>query len=152
MYTVFMSLVGFSSSLEVTSNIISVENLVIRNVFFHVAYISLQVKGNSNFNTRNLDSKRSYEDLSRSTYESSLSSLTYDDYLGACPDNLPGSEVRPTVENDSDGSDSEIFRVKRRSSLKVDKRNINDVVSSKHSDNQVCFVFFLQLLNPCLFL
>lgn len=104
----------------------------------------MQVKRTSNFNTRIVDSRRASEALSRSAYESSMSSLTYDDYLGACPDNLlPGSDVRPAVGNDSDGSDSEIFRVKRRSSLKVDKRNISDVMSSKHSDNQVWFVFFL---------
>lgn len=101
----------------------------------------MQIKGNYNFSIRNVDSKRSSEEVSRSAYESSLSSLSCEEYFGACPDNLPGSEVRPAaVEHDSDDSDSEIFRVKRRSSLKVDKRNLNDAMSSKHSDHQVLFV------------
>jgi hypothetical protein len=44
------------------------------------------------------------------------------------------------VDQDSDDSDSEIFRVKRRSSLKVDKRDVNDAMHAKQSDHQVCFV------------
>lgn len=44
------------------------------------------------------------------------------------------------MDQGSDDSDSEIFRVKRRSSLKVDKRSVNDISSSKHSENQVKFM------------
>lgn len=45
--------------------------------------------------------------------------------------------MKPIVDNESDDSDSEIFRVKRPSSLKAERRNAN-VVSSKHSEQQVC--------------
>ena len=51
--------------------------------------------------------------------------------------NFHGSEVKPIVDQDSDDSDSEIFRVKRRSSFKVEKRNANDASSVKHFDHQV---------------
>lgn len=44
------------------------------------------------------------------------------------------------MDQGSDDSDSEIFRVKRRSSLKVEKRTINDVSPSNHSENQVYFM------------
>ena len=37
----------------------------------------------------------------------------------------------------SDDSDSEIFRVKRHSLVKVEKRNANDASSVKHFDHQV---------------
>jgi hypothetical protein len=44
------------------------------------------------------------------------------------------------VDQDSDDSDSEIFRVKRRTSLKVDKRDVNEAMRVNHSDHQVYFV------------
>lgn len=44
------------------------------------------------------------------------------------------------MDQGSDDSDSEIFRVKRRSSLKVEKRIISDVSPSNHSENQVYFM------------
>lgn len=55
------------------------------------------------------------------------------------PRNLHKFGVKPTVDQDSDDSDSEIFRVKRRSSLKVEKRDVNDAMHAKQSDHQVCF-------------
>lgn len=49
------------------------------------------------------------------------------------------SEGRPIVlEQESDDSDSEIFRVKRRSSAKVVHRNANDA-TSPNFEQQVCF-------------
>ncbi|KAI4328034.1 hypothetical protein L6164_020430 [Bauhinia variegata] len=45
-------------------------------------------------------------------------------------------EMKPVLDNQSDDSDSEIFRAKRPSSLKAQKRNMNDAMSSKHSDLQ----------------
>ncbi|KAK7307338.1 hypothetical protein VNO77_40301 [Canavalia gladiata] len=42
-------------------------------------------------------------------------------------------ETKPIVD-DSDDSDLEIFRVKRPSSLKAERRNMHDVMSSKHSE------------------
>ncbi|CAL2258631.1 unnamed protein product [Prunus armeniaca] len=94
------------------------------------------VQGNANTNTGALNSKRLSEELARSTYESSQSSPSYNECSSARPRNCNGSEVRPVVDQGSDDSDSEIFRVKRRSSLKVDKRSVNDTSSSKHSENQ----------------
>lgn len=38
---------------------------------------------------------------------------------------------------DESDSDSEIFRVKRPSSLKAERRNMNDVMSSKQTEHQV---------------
>ncbi|XP_028951612.1 lysine-specific demethylase JMJ13-like isoform X2 [Malus domestica] len=95
------------------------------------------VQGNANSYTGTLSSKRRFEELVRGAYESSQSSLSYDEYSSARPGNLNGSEVRHVVDQGSDDSDSEIFRVKRRSSLKtVDKRSVNDVLSSNHSENK----------------
>ncbi|KAI5327483.1 hypothetical protein L3X38_026879 [Prunus dulcis] len=94
------------------------------------------VQGNANTNTGALNSKRLSEELARSTYESSQSSPSYNECSSARRRNCNGSEVRPVVDQGSDDSDSEIFRVKRRSSLKVDKRSVNDISSSKHSENQ----------------
>lgn len=93
--------------------------------------------GNTSFNTRNLDSRKSPEESSRGAVESSQSSQSCDEHLNACPDNFRGTKVMPSVDQDSDDSDSEIFRVKRRSTQKVDKRNTNDGMSSMHSDHQV---------------
>lgn len=45
-------------------------------------------------------------------------------------------DKKPVV-NESDDSDSEIFRVKRPSSLKAERRNMNDAVPSKHTEQQV---------------
>ncbi|KAL5551048.1 hypothetical protein UlMin_001224, partial [Ulmus minor] len=90
----------------------------------------------SNFNGRNLDSKKFSDELSWSALESSLSSPPCDQYLGSYPDNSHAKEVRSSLDQDSDGSDSEIFRVKRRSTQKLEKRNISDGISSKHSEHQ----------------
>ncbi|XP_054810000.1 lysine-specific demethylase JMJ13 [Prosopis cineraria] len=45
-------------------------------------------------------------------------------------------EMTSTVTNDSDDSDSEIFRVKRPSSLKAERRNGNDGTCPRHFDHQ----------------
>lgn len=94
------------------------------------------VYGNTSFSTRNLDSRKSPEESSRGAVESSQSSQSCDEHLNACPENFRGTKVTPSVDQDSDDSDSEIFRVKRRSTIKADKRNTNDGVSSMHSDHQ----------------
>ncbi|XP_048429485.1 lysine-specific demethylase JMJ706 isoform X3 [Pyrus x bretschneideri] len=95
------------------------------------------VQGNANSYKGTLSSKRRFEELVRGAYESSQSSLSFDEYSSVRPGNLNGSEVRHVVDQGSDDSDSEIFRVKRRSSLKVvDKRSVNDVLSSNHSENK----------------
>ncbi|KAM1145443.1 hypothetical protein TB2_036922 [Malus domestica] len=84
-----------------------------------------------------VNSKRHSEEVVRSVYDSSLSSPSYDECSSARPGNSNGSEVRRVVDQGSDDSDSEIFRVKRRSSLKVvGKRSVNDVSASNHSENK----------------
>ncbi|XP_065879943.1 lysine-specific demethylase JMJ13 isoform X2 [Euphorbia lathyris] len=82
----------------------------------------------------NLESKFSSE-VSNGMHESSLS-LSRGECLSTQQSSLHGSEVRPTADQQSDDSDSEIFRVKRRSSVKVEKRTANDDASSKNSENQ----------------
>ncbi|XP_052210475.1 lysine-specific demethylase JMJ13 isoform X2 [Diospyros lotus] len=50
--------------------------------------------------------------------------------FGTQKSDIQGLEVRPVPDQDSDESDSEIFRVKRRSSVKVlEQRNVNNVIS-----------------------
>jgi hypothetical protein len=100
----------------------------------------MQVKGNANFNSGNPDSKKYSEEASRFAYESSLSSQSCDECWTSLPNNLHRPGVKHVVDQDSDDSDSEIFRVKRRTSLKVDKRDVNEAIRAKHSDHQVYFV------------
>ncbi|XP_062026657.1 lysine-specific demethylase JMJ13 isoform X1 [Rosa rugosa] len=88
--------------------------------------------GIANSKTVTLNSKRS-------AYESSRSSPSCDECSSVCPGSSNALEVRPIVDQGSDDSDSEIFRVKRRSSLKVERRIINDVLPSNHSENQQGF-------------
>ncbi|XP_048230129.1 lysine-specific demethylase JMJ706 isoform X2 [Ricinus communis] len=94
------------------------------------------VKGQADLNIENLDSRNFSEEVSHRMHESSLSSLSHDDSFSIQQGDLHGSDVRRSVDQHSDDSDSEIFRVKRRSSLKVDKRTVNDNVSSKNSEHQ----------------
>ncbi|XP_075641806.1 lysine-specific demethylase JMJ13 isoform X1 [Castanea sativa] len=94
-----------------------------------------QVKRNANFNSGNPGAKNYSEEATRYTYESARSSQSCDECL-TLPRNLHKFGVKPTVDQDSDDSDSEIFRVKRRSSLKVEKRDVNDAMHAKQSDHQ----------------
>lgn len=52
-------------------------------------------------------------------------------------------DTKPIVANESDDSDSEIFRVKRPSSLKAERRIANDAMSTKHSEQQVLSNIFM---------
>ena len=74
--------------------------------------------------------------MSQNIHESCLSSPSCDECLST-HQNFHGSEIKPVVDQYSDDSDSEIFRVKRRSSVKVEKRNANDASPVKHFDHQV---------------
>ncbi|KAF5477814.1 hypothetical protein F2P56_004427, partial [Juglans regia] len=91
-------------------------------------------KVNANYNSGNPDSK--YSEASHRAYESSISFQSCEESLSTLPSNLHQSRLKPIVDQDSDDSDSEIFRVKRRTSQKVEKRDINDAVGAKHSDHQ----------------
>lgn len=84
-----------------------------------------------------LNSDKLCENLSRNAYESSVSSLSYDDCTSAHQDRLHDSARRPLSGQYSDDSDTEIFRVKRRSSVKVEKRSRHDSLPSQHSGHQV---------------
>ncbi|KAK2662666.1 hypothetical protein Ddye_001240 [Dipteronia dyeriana] len=82
-----------------------------------------------------VDVKKSSEEVSCMRQESSLLSQTHNECCSTHDNNTRGSEVRAVVDQPSDDSDSEIFRVKRRSSSKVEKRTVNDV-SSKNFEHQ----------------
>ncbi|KAG4134728.1 hypothetical protein ERO13_D08G175000v2 [Gossypium hirsutum] len=95
-----------------------------------------QVQGLGNLG--NTTDKRFSEEVSRTTYKLSVSCFSHEDcpginqYSGNTCVHEPVS--RSVVDRDSDNSDSEVFRVKRRS--KVEKRSGNDSMSSKKSDHQ----------------
>jgi hypothetical protein len=115
-------------------------NFELIEVLFWYVYFLKQVKGNANFNFGNPDSKKYSEEASRCAYKSYLSSQSCDECWTSLPNNLHRPGVKPIVDQDSDDSDSEIFRVKRRTSLKVDKRDVNEAMRVNHSDHQVYFV------------
>lgn len=98
-----------------------------------------QLKGNANLYSGNPNSKKYFEEASRCAHESSLSSHSYEESFSTPSNNLHQSGFKPIVDQYSDDSDSEIFRVKRRTSLKVDKRDVNDALHLKRSDHQVHF-------------
>lgn len=98
------------------------------------SHVSNNVKGNVNFNSGNSDFRKYSDETSRYAYESSLSSHSCDEYWPS--NNLHKPVVKRIVDPESDDSDSEIFRVKRRSSLKVEKRDLNEAMRPKHSDHQ----------------
>ena len=101
-------------------------------------YISKQVQGLANLGDCN--GKGFSEEVSQNTYGLSVSCLSHEDRPGINQDNVhEHSAGRPIVDQDSDNSDSEIFRVKRRSFFKVEKRNGNDTMSSKKSEHQVWY-------------
>ncbi|GMJ16047.1 JUMONJI 13 [Hibiscus trionum] len=87
-------------------------------------------------NLGNTYDMRFSEEVSENTYESSVSCLTREDRPGIHQYNGHEPVSRSIVDHDSDSSDSEIFRVKRRSFLKVEKRNGNQTMSSKSSEQQ----------------
>uniref|UniRef100_A0A5B6ZD14 Lysine-specific demethylase JMJ706 n=1 Tax=Davidia involucrata TaxID=16924 RepID=A0A5B6ZD14_DAVIN len=87
-----------------------------------------QVHGHANSSLGNVVSTKFSKEIPLQEYESLRSSVS-DECLGTHQLNRQGPEVRPVVDQDSDESDSEIFRVKRRSSVKVEQRNVNHGIS-----------------------
>ncbi|KAJ4847120.1 hypothetical protein Tsubulata_024594 [Turnera subulata] len=75
-------------------------------------------------------------EASQRTHRSSRSSMSHDECASAHHVFHQGSDLKPSLDQDDDDSDSEIFRVKRRSSLKLEKRIGNDIVPSKDSESQ----------------
>ena len=98
-------------------------------------YISKQVQELANLGNSN--GKGFSDEVSRNTYGSSVSYLSHEDRPGISQGNVHEPVSRSIVDQDSENSDSEIFRVKRRSFLKGEKRNGNDTMSSKKSEHQV---------------
>ncbi|XP_059656858.1 lysine-specific demethylase JMJ13-like isoform X2 [Cornus florida] len=92
--------------------------------------IANDVRRNGNPSLGDLVSTKFSKEAPHHDSESLLSSLTYES-LGTRQFNLQESELRPIVDKESDESDSEIFRVKRRSSMKVVQRNVNDAILPK---------------------
>ncbi|KAF9689624.1 hypothetical protein SADUNF_Sadunf01G0111700 [Salix dunnii] len=89
-------------------------------------------------NLGKLDSKLLFEEGLHCKHGSAVSSLSHDDeFLRTQQRNfVRGLEAKPSVDEQSDDSDLEIFRVKRRSSLKVEKRVVNDASSLKNYEHQ----------------
>lgn len=83
-----------------------------------------------------IDCKELGETISNNACRSSLFPSRYHESLVKVHD-LQKADVKPIVDNDSDDSDSGIFRAKRPASLKAEKRNLK-VVAVKHSEQQVC--------------
>ncbi|KAI4314516.1 hypothetical protein L6164_027418 [Bauhinia variegata] len=90
----------------------------------------------ANFDLGIIDSEMSCGRVLVSACESSLSPAQCHESSSKPQGSLHRLE-KPVVDNQSDDSDSEIFRAKRPSSLKAQKRNMNDSVSLKHSDQEL---------------
>lgn len=89
----------------------------------------------------NSGSGRLSEDLSCIANESSACSLLGDEYLISHGAAQSVSDCRPIMDEYCDGSDSEeIFRVKRRSSMKAEKRVSKHSAFPELSDHQVYFI------------
>ncbi|KAK6947382.1 Zinc finger, C5HC2-type, partial [Dillenia turbinata] len=101
------------------------------------SFSNKDVNGHANSNLGNLVSKRRSEEVSHRTPESSLCSQ-----LGECINIQQSKEVGTegrtvmVMDQDSDDSDSEIFRVRRRSHLNVSRRVVNDSMCSRNSKHQ----------------
>lgn len=95
----------------------------------YLIHLFPQVHGHSNFSLGDLVTKRSRKDTPHDLYEFSQSSLS-----DACLGTQQG------IRQDSDESDSEIFRVKRRSSFKPGQRNVCHAISP-NIQHQVAVIF-----------
>ncbi|TYJ06280.1 hypothetical protein E1A91_A12G222600v1 [Gossypium mustelinum] len=86
-------------------------------------------------NQVSINGERFPEEVSEKTYELSVSCLSREDHRSIHQDNVHDPVSRSIVDENSDSSDSPIFRVKRPFS-KVEKRFGNDTISSKNSEHQ----------------
>ncbi|XP_048500745.1 lysine-specific demethylase JMJ13 isoform X2 [Beta vulgaris subsp. vulgaris] len=78
----------------------------------------------------------SSDDTSYNTCQSSLSNFSNNECLSFNQGNQPSMEDIPSVNHCSDDSDSEIFRVKRRSTLKVERKNVISEIKSDQIKHQ----------------
>ncbi|XP_027360817.1 lysine-specific demethylase JMJ706-like isoform X2 [Abrus precatorius] len=94
------------------------------------------VEGYTDANSGIADFEDFGERISNSACESSVSpALYHESSVKPQGDDLQRFDTTPIVD-ENDDSDSEIFRVKRPSSLKAERRSMNDAVSSKNSEQQ----------------
>ncbi|XP_019445273.1 PREDICTED: lysine-specific demethylase JMJ706-like isoform X2 [Lupinus angustifolius] len=89
---------------------------------------------NSDFGT--VDCEEFSGRIPNSRCESSLSPAQYHESSCRPLGDLHIFDTKPIVSNESDDSDSEVFRVKRPSSLKAERRNMNEAMSSKRTEQQ----------------
>lgn len=100
-------------------------------------------------NSKNQTSKLSSRHIVGNSSEDSKSScseyVSYQNKFGHCLD------IRSTINEESDDSDSEIFRVKRRSSSKVEQKIVYDSVSVNTEQRVIlsCLLLFI-IDNPLL--
>ncbi|KAJ8773899.1 hypothetical protein K2173_009330 [Erythroxylum novogranatense] len=87
------------------------------------------VKRQTDFSVGNFGCKR-FSGVSDSKKDSTILSVSQEADPCTQQADVAGLDVRPFVDQQSDDSDSEIFRVKRRPSVKVERRVVN-YVSSK---------------------
>ncbi|XP_059641507.1 lysine-specific demethylase JMJ13-like isoform X2 [Cornus florida] len=106
--------------------------------------IPITVQGHANSSLGNLLSK----EIPSHKYESPLLSLS-DDCFGTHQCNHQTSDIRAVVVQESDDSDSEIFRVKRRSSVKVQQRSVNDAVLPNYEIQGLKRLKKLQSVGRC---
>ncbi|XP_020216561.1 lysine-specific demethylase JMJ706 isoform X2 [Cajanus cajan] len=93
-------------------------------------------EGHTNINLGIIDFEMCGERISNNACESSLSPAVFHESSVKPQGEFQRFDTKPVVD-ESDDSDSEIFRVKRPSSLKAERRNMNDAnMSSKHTEQQ----------------
>lgn len=117
------------------------EQLLLVPVLKLSIFFCWQAEGHSNLNLGTIDFQDLGERISNSACESSLSPALYHESSAKPQGGLQRYDTKPIVDNESDDSDSGMFRVKRPSALKAERRNVNKVLSSKNSEQQVCKIF-----------
>lgn len=100
---------------------------------------------NSKNQTSKLSSRHIVENSSEVSKSSCSEYVSYQNKIGHCLD------IRSTINEESDDSDSEIFRVKRRSSSKVEQKIVYDSVSVNTEQRVIlsCLLLF-SIDNPLL--
>ncbi|XP_019423569.1 PREDICTED: lysine-specific demethylase JMJ706-like isoform X2 [Lupinus angustifolius] len=95
-----------------------------------------QAVGHANSNFRTVDFEEFGDRIPNSACKSSLPPDQYHESLCKLPGDLHRVDTNPIVSNESDDSDLEMFRVKRPSALKAERRNAKGAMSSKCIERQ----------------
>ncbi|XP_077244797.1 lysine-specific demethylase JMJ13-like [Tasmannia lanceolata] len=98
---------------------------------------SLHDDGSLNVNKGKIFPTKSSVKVSGSAPDSSQPSSSYNKHSTTNQDSSSGVQAMPIVAQDSDDSDSEIFRVKRRATMNVEKRPLDNISTSKFPEQQV---------------